>query len=66
MIVGLVRQDDMADVLRVPDVRSFGDRPATEAYVTRVTDRPAFKKAQAEQIALFKAADEKRTEKGSG
>ncbi|AGP32165.1 glutathione S-transferase family protein [Sorangium cellulosum] len=56
----------MADVLRIPDVRSFGDRPATEAYVTRVTDRPAFKKAQAEQIALFKAADEKRTEKGSG
>ncbi|KYF60164.1 glutathione S-transferase [Sorangium cellulosum] len=56
----------MADVLRIPDVRSFGDRPATEAYVTRVTDRPAFKKAQAEQIALFKAADEKRTGKGSG
>ncbi|WP_437336614.1 glutathione S-transferase family protein [Sorangium sp. So ce394] len=56
----------MADVLRIPDVRSFGDRPATEAYVTRVTGRPAFKKAQADQIALFKAADEKRTEKGSG
>ncbi|WP_437999843.1 glutathione S-transferase family protein [Sorangium sp. So ce185] len=56
----------MADVLRIPDVRSFGDRPATEAYVTRVTDRPAFKKARAEQIALFEAADAKRTEKGSG
>src|ERR1041385_3884804 len=25
----------MADVLRVPKVRAFGDRPATEAYVTR-------------------------------
>ncbi|WP_437945522.1 glutathione S-transferase family protein [Sorangium sp. So ce296] len=56
----------MADVLRIPDVRSFGDRPATEAYVTRVTDRPAFKKARADQIALFEAADAKRTEKGSG
>jgi glutathione S-transferase len=50
----------MADVLRVSDVRAFGDRPATEAYVTRVTDRPAFKKAQADQIALFEAADAKR------
>ena len=55
----------MADVLRVSDVRSFGDRPATEAYVTRATDRPLFKKAQADQIGFFAAADEKRTEKGS-
>jgi glutathione S-transferase len=47
----------MADVLRVPDVRAFGNRPATEAYVTRATDRPAFKKAQADQISLFAAAD---------
>jgi glutathione S-transferase len=52
----------MADVLRVPDVRSFGDRPATEAYVARVTDRPAFKKARADQISLFAAGDEKRLE----
>ena len=52
----------MADVLRVPDVRAFGSRPASEAYVTRVTARPAFKKAQADQIRLFEAADEKRTE----
>lgn len=50
----------MADVLRVPKVRAFGDRPATEAYVARVTSRPAFKKAQAEQIAQFEAADVKR------
>jgi glutathione S-transferase len=55
----------MADVLRVSEVRSFGDRPATEAYVTRATDRPSFKKAQADQIGLFEAADEKRREKGS-
>jgi glutathione S-transferase len=55
----------MADVLRVPEVRTFGNRPATEAYVTRVTDRPAFKKAHADQIAFFETADEKRTEQGS-
>lgn len=50
----------MADVLRVPEVRSFGNRPATEAYVKRVTDRPAFKKAYAAQVAHFEAADGKR------
>lgn len=51
----------MADVLRVPQVRAFGDRPASEAYVARVTERPAFRKARADQIALFEAADAKRT-----
>ena len=56
----------MADVLRVSEVRSFGDRPATEAYVTRATDRPAFKKAHADQIAHFEAADEKRGAGGAG
>lgn len=56
----------MADVLRVSEVRAFGDRPATEAYVARVTDRPAFRKAWADQIALFKAGDAMRMEKGSG
>jgi glutathione S-transferase len=50
----------MADVLRVPKVRAFGDRPATEAYVARVTDRPAFRKAHADQMALFEAGDAKR------
>jgi glutathione S-transferase len=50
----------MADVLRVSDVRAFGDRPASEAYVTRATDRPSFKKARADQMAQFAAADEKR------
>lgn len=54
----------MADVLRVPEVRFFGDRPATEAYVARVTARPAFKKVHAEQIEFFEAADAKRTGKG--
>src|SRR3546814_1032871 len=52
----------MADVLRVPKIRSFGDRPATEAYVARVTDRPSFKKAHADQLAHFAAADRQRTE----
>ena len=47
----------MADVLRVPDVRAFGVGPATEAYVSRVTDRPAFRRARADQIAHFEAAD---------
>ncbi len=52
----------MADVLRVSKVRAFGDRPATEAYVTRVTDRPSFRKAKADQIGHFEAGDRKRAE----
>jgi glutathione S-transferase len=55
----------MADVLRVSRVRAFGDRPATGSYVTRVTDRPAFKKARADQLAHFAAADERRSAAGS-
>jgi glutathione S-transferase len=51
----------MADVLRVPDVRAFGKRPATEAYVARATGRPAFRNAYADQIAHFEAADKART-----
>lgn len=47
----------MADVLRVAKVRAFGDRPATERYVARVTARPAFAKAHADQLAHFAAAD---------
>src|SRR5690348_6537125 len=50
----------MADVLRVSKVRAFGNRPASEAYVTRMTDRPAFKKARADQLAQFAAADKNR------
>jgi glutathione S-transferase len=50
----------MADVLRVPKIRSFGDRPATEAYVARVTARPAFRKAHADQMAHFAGADAER------
>jgi glutathione S-transferase len=50
----------MADVLRIPKVRSHGHRPATEAYVERLTARPAFVKAHADQIAHFAAADATR------
>jgi glutathione S-transferase len=53
-----------ADVLRVPKVRAFGDRPASEAYVTRLTERPAFRKAHADQMAHFAAADERRSAAG--
>lgn len=47
----------MADVLRVAKIRSFGDRPATESYVTRITERPSFQKAHADQMAHFAKAD---------
>jgi glutathione S-transferase len=46
----------MADVLRVAKVRAFGDRPATENYVARITARPAFQKAHDDQLAHFAAA----------
>ena len=46
----------MADVLRVSKVRASSDRPATDAYVARVTDRPAFRKAHTDQLAHFAAA----------
>lgn len=51
----------MADVLRVPKVREFGDRPATEAYIARITARPAFGKAHADQLAHFAAGDAVRS-----
>ena len=56
----------MADVLRVPQVRAFGERPASEAYVARLTDRPAFRKAQADQMRLFAAADAARAGNAAG
>jgi glutathione S-transferase len=54
----------LADVLRIPQVRAFGDRPASEAYVVRMTDRPAFQQARADQLAHFVAADQKRAQAG--
>ena len=56
----------MADVLRVDLVRKYGDRPASEAYVRRVTNRPAFRKAHADQLAHFAVADANREEKSDG
>lgn len=56
----------MADVLRVREVRAFGDRPATEAYLARITDRPAFRKAHAQQVAQFEAADRARAKEPAG
>jgi glutathione S-transferase len=55
----------MADVLRVPRIRACGDRPATAAYVARVTDRAAFRKAHADQLAHFAAADARRAAAGA-
>lgn len=50
----------MADVLRVSAVRARGERPATEAYVARVTARPGFANAHADQMAYWQAADRRR------
>jgi len=47
----------MVDVLRLTEIRAFGDRPATEAYIRRVVSRPAFQKAYSDQMAHFEAAD---------
>jgi glutathione S-transferase len=55
----------MADVLRVGKLRAVNDRPATEAYVARVTARPAFQKARADQLAQFAAADASRPVAGA-
>jgi glutathione S-transferase len=54
----------MADVLRVAKLRAHGNRPASENYIKRLTSRPAFLKAHADQIALFAAADEFRASSG--
>jgi glutathione S-transferase len=50
----------MADVLRLPKVRGFGDFPAIRSYVERVCARPGFARARADQIAHFAAADDAR------
>lgn len=48
----------MADALRiVADLGALGDHPALADYVARATDRPAFRRAHADQIAHFAAAD---------
>ena len=52
----------MADVLRLELLCAHGDRPASEAYVDRILSRPAFKKALADQLAQYEAADRAREE----
>lgn len=48
----------MADVLRIVDrLGGLASYPACKAYVDRATARPAFKKAHADQMAHFAAAD---------
>ena len=51
----------MADVLRVKKLRAaLGAYPALERYVTRVLDRPGFRKAHQDQLDHFAAADAAR------
>lgn len=50
----------MTDVPRISLVRAYGERPATEAYIKRVIDRPPFRKAHADQMAHFASADKTR------
>jgi glutathione S-transferase len=48
----------MADVLRLVNrFDGLADYPACRAYVDRATARPAFRKAHADQLAHFAAAD---------
>ncbi|WP_223671201.1 glutathione S-transferase family protein [Kangiella shandongensis] len=48
----------MVDVLRLVDrFEGLKEYPACKAYVEKATARPAFKKAHADQIAHFAAAD---------
>lgn len=59
----------MADVLRVGLLRQHGERPASEEFVARITARPAFSKAHADQLAHFASADtdmERRANDGRG
>ena len=51
----------MADVLRVPTLRDFAASPVLQAYIDRACDREPFRKAFADQIAHFQAADASRS-----
>jgi glutathione S-transferase len=51
----------MADILRTPKLRAtLGPFAVLEAYVSRITSRPAFLKARQDQLDLFAAADAAR------
>ncbi len=47
----------MADVLRVPTLRDFAASPVIDAYIDRACDRDSFRKAVADQVEHFRAAD---------
>lgn len=47
----------MADVLRVPALRAFAASPVIDVYIDRACDREPFRKAVADQLAHFQAAD---------
>lgn len=50
----------MAEVLRIPDVKAFAASSVLDSYVERVCDRPAFRKALADQLAHFQESDRRR------
>jgi glutathione S-transferase len=51
----------MADILRVPKLRAaLIDYPAIQAYLTRILDRPAFRKSLQDQLDHFATADAAR------
>ena len=50
----------MADVLRVPSLREWAASPVIDSYVDRACDRDSFRKAHADQLAHFQAADASR------
>lgn len=48
----------MVDVLRVPEAEgALADHPSLKTYVGRATARPAFRKAMADHMAHWRAAD---------
>lgn len=57
----------MADVFRVIDrFDGFAKYPACRSYMTRGEDRPAFKKALADQLEHFSKADTQREQTNGG
>ncbi len=51
----------MADILRIKTLRAaLGDYPALRAYIDRILDRQAFRKAHQDQLDHFAAADAAR------
>ncbi len=47
----------MADILRVPTLREFAGSSVLDSYIDRACDRDGFRRARADQMAHFEAAD---------